>query len=99
MNPLFETLKNYKLPESPPKTKATGKAAHRKYILEELKRLIDWDDTKVEKPLWRWFQFPTPIPTEWIEGWKDDVILHSGNKKKRKDKLFELLKESRNDKS
>lgn len=46
--------------------------------------------------MWKWFSFPFYIPTEWIEGWKEALILHSMVKKVRGERLFELLKESRN---
>lgn len=62
------------------------KAARRKIAIQDIEKIIG------QKNIWKWFSFPIYIPTEWIEGWKETLILHTG---KKSDKLFELLKASR----
>jgi hypothetical protein len=69
--------------ESPP-SKA-WKRERRKLVIEDIEKLID------QKGVWKWFSFPIYIPTEWLEGWKDTLVVHSAIPKKRGEKLFELL--------
>lgn len=68
------------------KVKPIGKRARRNLIIKDIENLIGGKD------IWRFLNFPIYIPTEWLESWKEPLILHRGNKS---DKLWELLKESR----
>lgn len=75
-------------------TPSTGKRERRKLAIEDMKQLIGWVDTP-KSALWKFFQFPMVIPTEWIEGWQQTLIIYSMDKNKRQSKLFDLLNETR----
>lgn len=76
-------------------TVSKGEKEKRKYIITEIERLVAWDSKDGQFPLWRQFQFPIRIPTDWLEGWKDGLILFYGNKWAKKCELFRLIKESK----
>lgn len=75
---------------------ATGEAARRKLVIKDIEQLIGWDDKDGKYPLYKRFLFPLPvIPTKWLEGWKDVLIITNGGKWEKKQKLFQLLEEAR----
>lgn len=65
------------------------KAARRKLIIEDIEKIIG------KTGIWRWFAFPIYIPTEWIEEWKQGLILKEGREKEKRDYLFELIMQCR----
>jgi len=76
------------------KVKVTGEAARRKLVISELEQIVGWDDKNGKYPLWRRFKWPIHIPTQWLEGWKEDLQTMYGSKFDKQKKLLELVKQS-----
>lgn len=76
------------LPRASP-TKATGKAARRKLVISELEQLTGIKD------VWRYLIAPVYIQTDWLEEWKQGIILKRGGRKEKAEYLMELIKGTR----
>ena len=77
------------------KDKSKGERERRKLIISELELVVGWNDKDGKYPLWRRFNFPVYIPTQWLEGWKNDLQTMYGSKFDKQKKLLDLVKQSK----